>query len=188
MLNVWVSLGADTDRGPVNLDLENGTLGQVPTGWFLPRPSLDAGYAARLTEDRPRQGRRCGLLSGENLKGSGSACGNLMQTFDATSYRGRRVRFQAAVRAEVAGAGNQGQLWMRVDRKGSNVGFFDNMQDRPIVAASWRDYQIIGDVVEDAESISLGLMLIGGGRVWLDAVRFESIGKAGEGDEPARPL
>jgi C-terminal processing protease CtpA/Prc len=188
MLNGWLSLGANADTGPVNLDFESGQLGQVPTGWFLPRPSLDAGYAARLIEDRPRQGRRCGLLTGENQKGSGSAFGNLMQTFDATTYRGRRVRFRAAVRAEVAGAGNQGQLWIRVDRKGSNFGFFDNMDDRPIVAASWRDYQIIGDVAADAESISLGLMLIGGGRVWLDAVSFEAIGKAGEGDEPARPL
>ncbi len=31
-------------------------------------------------------------------------------------------------------------------------------------------------------------MLMGSGRVWLDAVSFESIGRAGEGDEPARPL
>ena len=111
-----------------------------------------------------------------------------MQSFDATPYRGRRIRFRAAVRADVAGAGNRAQLWLRVDRKGANTGFFDNMQDRPIVEASWRDYQIVGDVAEDAEGISLGLMLLGNGRAWLDAVRFEIVGKIGEGDEPARPL
>jgi hypothetical protein len=133
MLSFRVCLGADTDQGPVNLDLESGTLGQVPAGWFLPRSSLEAGYAARLSEDRPYQGRRCGLLSGESLKGSPSPIGNLMQRFDAAPYRGRRIRFRAAVRAEVHGFGNQGQLWMRVDRKGGHVGFFDNMQERPIV-------------------------------------------------------
>ncbi len=118
MLNVQVSLGADTDRGPVNLDFENGQLGQVPTGWFLPRPSLDAGYAARLIEDHPT-GRRCGLLTGENLKGSGSAFGNLMQTFDATPYRdGGEVpgsgSAQVAVPAIKASSGCG-------HRKGSNV-------------------------------------------------------------------
>ena len=107
MLNACLSLSANTDTGPVNLDLENGTVGQVPTGWFVPGPSLQAGYSARLIEDLPRQGRHCGLLSGESVKGSGWAIGNLMQTFDATSYRGRGVRFRAAVRAEVAGVGNQ---------------------------------------------------------------------------------
>ena len=68
------------------------------------------------------------------------------------------------------------------------MGFFDNMQDRPIIDASWRDYQIVGDVADDAEEIALGLMMFGNGRVWLDAVSFEIVGKIGEGDEPARPL
>ncbi len=62
------------------------------------------------------------------------------------------------------------------------------MGDRPIVDADWREYQIVGDVADDAEAISIGLMLIGNGRAWLDAVSLEAIGKTGEGDEPARPL
>ena len=178
--------GADTDPGLANLDLEAGTLGQIPAGWFLPAPSREAGYAVQLTEDRPRQGQRCALVTG--LAPKAPAFGNLMQSVDATPYRGRRVRLRAAVRAEVAGSGNQAQLWLRVDRKGGEAGFFDNMQDRPIVRAGWQDYQIVGDVADDAEGISLGLMLLGSGRAWLDAVSFEIVGKVGEGDEPARPL
>ena len=50
---VLASLGADGDQGPKNLDLEDGTLGQVPAGWFLPDPSREAGYAAQLTDDHP---------------------------------------------------------------------------------------------------------------------------------------
>jgi C-terminal processing protease CtpA/Prc len=181
-------LAAQPDRGPSNLDLEGGTAGDVPTGWFLPAPSRQAGYAAQLTEDRPKQGRRCALLRRDAANGPSSSFGNLMQGFDATPFRGRRVRFQAAVRAEVAGPGNQAQLWLRVDRKGNQMGFFDNMGDRPIADANWRDYQIIGDVSDDAEGIALGLILLGNGRVWIDAVSFEVVGKTGEGDEPARPL
>ena len=40
-----------------------------------------------------------------------------------------RSRFTASVRAEVSGAHNQAQLWLRVDREKSERGFFDNMQD-----------------------------------------------------------
>ena len=63
ILSFRVCLGADTDQGPVNFDLESGTLGQVPAGWFVPRRSLEAGYGARLSDDHPYQGRRCALLS-----------------------------------------------------------------------------------------------------------------------------
>jgi hypothetical protein len=105
----------------------------------VPVPSRDAGYAAQLTEDHASQGKRCALLSGEPLKGQAFAFGNLMQSVDATPYRGQRVRFRAAVRAEVAVPGNQAQLWLRVDRKEGMTGFFDNMQDRPIIAPGRAD-------------------------------------------------
>src|SRR5207249_10266216 len=121
-------------------------------------------------------------------KGETAGFGNLMQSFDAAAYRGKRVRLRAAVRAEVSGSGNQAQLWLRVDRKNDELGFFDNMEDRPIVQKDWRYYEIVGDIAEDAVSVNLGLLLIGNGRAWLDAVSFEVIGKAGVGSEPARPL
>jgi hypothetical protein len=111
-----------------------------------------------------------------------------MQTFDATSDRGRRIRLRAGVRAQVSGVLNQAQLWLRGDREGGHIGFFDNMGDRPIVDADWHEYQIVGDVADDADAISIGLMLIGNGRAWLDAVSLEAIDRTGEGDEPARPL
>jgi C-terminal processing protease CtpA/Prc len=183
-----VDLGAQPDRGPLNLNLEDGTAGQVPAGWFLPAPSRDAGYVAQMTKDRPKQGRWCARLSRDVATGPSQSFGNLLQGFDAAPYRGQRIRFRAAVRAEVAGPGNQAQLWLRVDCKGSRMGFFDNMGDRPIVDADWRDYQIIGDVAEAAERITLGLLLLGSGRAWIDAASFEVLGKTGVGDEPARPI
>jgi hypothetical protein len=114
--------------------------------------------------------------------------GNLTQSFDATPYRGRSFRLRAAVRAEVTGPGNQAQLWVRVDRKGGQVGFFDNMANRPITKPTWRDYELSGGVAEDAEAIALGLMLIGNGWACLDAVRFEIVGKTGKGNELPRAL
>jgi len=46
--------------------------------------------------------------------------------------------------------GNQAQMWLRVDRPIKNnqpqVGHFDNMDDRPIIANEWRHYDIVADV------------------------------------------
>jgi C-terminal processing protease CtpA/Prc len=180
-------IGVIAQSRPVNLGLEEGEIGQAPTGWFFPKPSQDAGYRVTLTEDRPHSGRRAAVLSRDG-EVKPESFGNLMQAFDAAPYRGKRVRFRAAVRADVSGFGNRAQLWLRVDRRGEVMGFFDNMQDRPITANEWRTYEIVGDVAEDATYVNFGLMLIGQGRAWLDSVWFEIIGAAGEGNEPPRPL
>src|SRR5207253_3137038 len=132
-----------------NLDLEEGELGGVPTGWFVPQPSTDAGYRVQLSADKPKQGKRCAVVSRAG-NDEPKDFGNIMQTFDAAKYRGQRVRFRAAVRAEVAGEA-RAALWLRVDRKGDQPGFFDNMAVRPIIKKDWNDYEIVGDVAEDAE-------------------------------------
>lgn len=177
----------------VNPDFEQGEIGQVPSGWFVPLPSQQAGYTAKLVTERPESGKRCALLS-RDKEATGeaqSAFGNLMQSFDAAPYRGKRVRFRAAVRLDAApDSSGRAQLWLRVDRKNDEMGFFDNMHDRPITAKEWRTYDIVGDVEKDAESINLGIMLFGGeGKVWIDDVSFVVLGKATPVVvEPARPL
>src|SRR5262245_59071086 len=144
------------EQGPVNLDLEEGELGKVPDGWVQPKPSADAGYQVQLTDEQPSSGKRCARIS-RDVKEESAGSGNLTQSFDAAAYRGKRVRLRAAVRAEVSGFGNYAQLWLRVDRKDNRPGFSDDTGDRP-VAQEWRDHEILGEVAEDAVSISLGLM------------------------------
>lgn len=183
-----LSRGGAAESGPVNLDFEQGNLGEVPVGWFAPSFSQEAGYAAELSEDHPKSGKRCALVHRPRREEK-EGFGNLMQAFGATPYRGKRVRFRAAVRAESADPGSRAQLWLRVDRAGGIMGFFDNMDDRPIVTKGWRDYEIIGDVEGDAEQINVGMMLIGEGKAWIDKVSFDVVGKAEKiVVEPARPL
>jgi C-terminal processing protease CtpA/Prc len=187
-LLICSSLAYPAQKAPVNLNFEQGKIGEVPPGWFLPPVSSQGGYTAGLTDENPKSGALCVVM-----KSAAAAMprgfGNLMQICDASGVRGRRVRFRAAVRAEVMGFTNQAQLWLRVDRRGQRMGFFDNMDDRPIVSSRWNYYDIIGDIDEDAETINLGLMLIGNGKVWLDDVSFEIVGEAERPVvELARPL
>jgi C-terminal processing protease CtpA/Prc len=171
---------------PVNLDFEQGEVGQVPIGWSSP---TKPNYAGELTEEKPKSGKRAALL--RSLVGAfadGPPFGNLMQAFDATPFRGHRVRLRAAVRIEGSGPSARAQLWIRVDRSENRIGFFDNMGDRPITLPDWQYYEIIGDVDDDAATINIGMLLLGGGKAWLDDVSFEDLGKTVVLAEPARRL
>lgn len=98
----------------------------------------------------------------------GAGIGNAMQTVDASQLRGREIRLRAFVRTEGGEGGGTAQLWLRVDREGGVVGFFENMQDRPISSAEWEVYEIVGTVDEDAIRIALGVFHVGIGTIWID--------------------
>ena len=168
---------------PVNLDFELGTLGQVPDGWRC--PTL-INYGAELTAEQPKSGKHAAVLYTKEGAASGSSFGNLMQAIDATPFRGRRVRFRASVRME--GQMGRAQLWMRVDRAANKIGFFDNMGNRPITSGQWHEYEIVGDIEDDAEVLNIGMLLLGKGKAWLDAVSIEDLGKLVVRSNPPRPL
>lgn len=104
---------------------------------------------------------------GTEVQAGGYGFGTIAQSVPAANLRGKEVRLRAAVRAE-ASRGGQGQLWLRVDRAGKQLGFFDNMSDRPVTAHEWRAYEIVGKVDDDAEQVVFGGFLAGGGKLWLD--------------------
>jgi C-terminal processing protease CtpA/Prc len=86
----------------------------------------------------------------------------------AAPYRGKQIKMKAAVKVDEG----QGQLWLRVDRPRRQLGFFDNMDERPVRPGDWQDYEITGRVANDAERIYYGGFLIRQGRIWLDNFRI----------------
>ncbi|HSG81713.1 MAG TPA: S41 family peptidase [Gemmatimonadota bacterium] len=126
--------------------------------------------------------------------------GSVTQVIDPDAYRGKRIKLIAFVRTEVEGDGNQAQLWLRVDRPTGQLGFFENMSDRPITSRSWGSYEIEGEVAEDAIRIAFGCLLAGQGKAWVDDVELLVAGEDGawepieianpgfeEGDSDAAP-
>lgn len=168
---------------PANLDFELGELGETPPGWKVTETSASAGFGSQVTDDRPYEGRTCALVNGIGFSRT-PLSGTLMQRFDAAAYRGKRVRFRAAVRVE----NSRAQLWLAVERPRQQPGSVDDMADRPITADRWHVYQIVADVAADATRIGIGLTVHGDGRAWIDAGGFDVLGPAGAGEEPPRPL
>ena len=168
---------------PINLDFEQGSIGAVPDGWVCPTK----GYLAQLSDQQTQSGKRAALLESQSSDAR-APFGNLMQAFDATPFRGHRVRFKAFVRSETAGESAAAYLWMRVDRPENKIGFFDNMAGRPIRSVEWKAYEIIGDIDDDAAVLNLGMLLIGQGKAWIDTASFEDLGRLVVRAEPPRPF
>jgi len=178
-------LGAAPNPAPVNLDFESGAPGEVPPGWISPTTLW--GYTGALSTDTPKQGKQSVRVSGAPKSQDGRPVfGNVMQTIDATPYRGKRIRYRGAVRVE--GTSATAGLWMRVDRTAKQMGFFENMQDRPIRSAEWAYYEITGEVASDAETLNIGMILLQEGSAWLDDVTIETLGKVELRSGPPRAI
>jgi C-terminal processing protease CtpA/Prc len=119
-------------------------------------------------------------LNRKNILTGGTGAGILTQGIEATSLRGKKIRLRASVKAKVRGVGNQAQLWMRVNRAGGIMGFFDNMGDRPILTDEWENYEIEGQIADDAVSVLFGAIIAGRGEAWFDEFQILILNDSGD--------
>lgn len=98
----------------------------------------------------------------------------LNQTFSANDYRGKRVRFAGNIKTE--NVQKWAGFWLRADNAKSAIVAFDNMQNRGISGTSdWKPGEIVIDIPDDAETLFLGLILDGAGKVWTNGLVFEIV-------------
>jgi hypothetical protein len=175
-------------QGPVNLDFESGQLGMVPAGWYMSYPPpATTMFKAELVDEACVHGQRCARLTGPEVLPNASWFGNLAHKVPGERYRGKRVRFRAAVRAE--GAGTRAQMWFAVDRTSAGYTLLDNMGNRPITSAQWGYYDIEVNLAPDTTALYIGFLLTGTGRVWADDGSLEIFGNVREDPPgPARPI
>jgi C-terminal processing protease CtpA/Prc len=104
----------------------------------------------------------------------GGQFGTYAESFDATAYRGKRVRISGVLRSEDVG---RGSFWMRVDGP-AGMESFDNMSGRDLTGTKdWTPFAIVLNVPADAQKIFAGLLLQGGaGAIWADDLRIDVVG------------
>lgn len=147
---------------------------QLPRGWHL-AGSRPSHYQASLPGAALGQSSTL-RLSAREAPTPPEGFGTVMQTFRADSYRGRRLRFSAAVRGD--DVTDWAGLWMRVDgaERGRPLGF-DNMHERPVRGTgSWERHAVVLDVPTEAVRVAIGILLNGPGAVWLTDPRVEVVG------------
>jgi C-terminal processing protease CtpA/Prc len=95
----------------------------------------------------------------------------LSSHLDAAPFQKKEFIFRGKVKM-ISGKGT-GHLWIRVDRPNNTMGFFDNMNDRPIQQNDWNTYEIKGVVDGDASRIVFGIFLKGDGELWFDDMSLQ---------------
>ena len=162
---------------PSNLDFENSESGKPPVDWMVPMYLLDFDYTVTASENNPHTGNQCVMISRKPGRHYGEMFGSLNQRIDATKYRGKQIKLNGTARVTISFPDSKVYLWLRIMKKSYSlysIGFQNNMA-RTITTSEWHDYDIIGEVPLDAETVDYGFALLGDGEAWLDSVSIEVI-------------
>jgi hypothetical protein len=141
-------------------------------GWVKTSSNNPNEYGAGIDPGFAVNGKYGGYIKSNISNPQGSS--TFYQMIAATNFRGKRMRFSAAVMSE--NVKKQASLWMRVDSR-ENALAFDNMQNRPIKGTrAWTRYSVVLHVDPHAARITFGIQLTGSGAVWIDDARLEEVG------------
>lgn len=141
-IEIGTSLPAAPTLGPVDRSL---------VSWTYLGPGFDGQGA-------PYSSARSNRFSAPPPSSSPGLFVRIQQSIPADSLRGKRIRLRARARVTTLDRPGWAGLWLRVDRTPPAVGFFDNMQNRPIRQTEWRDYVIEGPVADDATGLVFGAL------------------------------
>ena len=66
------------------------------------------------------------------------------------------IRFSATIKTENLVSHSQAALWIRIENKNAEIGYFDNMSNRPITSSEWTKISLSGNIDEDFNYIFFG--------------------------------
>jgi hypothetical protein len=102
------------------------------------------------------------------VKEVSSTWSSFTQSLSIQSKTKKKFRVEASVKVVTEDAHATAGLWARVDNKEEGLGFFDNMDDRPITASTWQPYVIEGTIDSDSERLNFGGIVEYNGRFYFD--------------------
>jgi hypothetical protein len=143
---------------------------RIPKGWFVTGEAPDK-YEMGVDPSITYENRPCITIKSGPEPTDFAA---LAQLVKANAYRGKRLRFSAAVRS--LNLENMAALFMRVGGENGDMLAFDNMRDRPITGTNdWKHYAIVLDVAEKAHGIMFGILSSMKGQVWMADVHLDEV-------------
>lgn len=93
------------------------------------------------------------------------------QTIDIQTKVKKKFKVVASVKVESNEPKTWAAIWSRVDNKTDEVGFFDNMGNRPIKSNTWQSYTIEGTIDENSKALNFGGLCSYNGKFYFD--KFE---------------
>lgn len=104
------------------------------------------------------------------------------QTLDIQSKTKKKFKITASVKVETGDEQAWAGVWARVDNE-EEMGFFDNMGDRPIKIDQWQSYTIEGFIDENAKRLNFGGLCLMNGKFYFDNYRLFIENDKGELEE-----
>jgi hypothetical protein len=166
---------------PANLGFEEGL-----SRWLLGSPN-SYNFEVKADTQGPYEGRYSGLIG--HLEGASSqgSFHDLHQIVRTDNYKGERVRLSAYIKTE--GVGNRGIMYLGISGpSGASLDTAITRPDEISGMSNWQKYELVLDVPQDSYSFYMAVGLEGKGKLWVDNVQFEVVGKdVPLTNAPARP-
>ncbi|QSB27457.1 DinB family protein [Flavobacterium sp. CLA17] len=90
------------------------------------------------------------------------------QTIDIQTPVKKKFKLIASAKVETTEPKAWSGIWARVDNKNDEVGFFDNMGERPIKSKDWQSYTVEGTIDENSKSLTFGGLGSYNGKFYFD--------------------
>ena len=164
--------GISINRKPLNLGFEKGfTNDNSPKGWFLDKEDLT--YKLGIDDAKAHSGDGAAFIVGNNA--NKNDWNSLSQIIRVNDFAGKRIRVTGWMKSE--NLSDYASLWMRIDDYKSRVNA-DVFNNRVMTGSNdWKQYEIILDVPENANTISFGMLLHRNGKAWIDDLKIEVVGQ-----------
>jgi hypothetical protein len=143
-------------------------------------------YAAAVSDERSPRGGRTVCVSRDTAPWRWGD-GQLFQKFSAQAWRGKRLKFSAAIRTKAEAAGAGAYTLVRFlpkpnpDQTSFLVGPLATVASAaaPIQAPRWATFAVEADVPHAADSVIIALAMTGNGAAWFGDLAFTAIERSG---------
>lgn len=156
-----------------NIDFSTGALGQMPPGWDMPEFVRDAGYSTELRRDGCGRFPVCVAYVAPKVIDKVRAA-ELTQTFPATPYIGKSIRFAAWVRLQQSSDGGYIHIRMRVNYPKRSVGPLDSRLP-PVDGSEWQRREVFAHVDPGAVTITIWVRYVPSGFGWVASPSVEVV-------------
>ncbi|MCX7737754.1 MAG: S41 family peptidase [Candidatus Kapabacteria bacterium] len=101
--------------------------------------------------------------------------GAVIQVISAKPLLGKKIIFSSSVKTDLVLPAGHAQLWLVIEGYDGKPMKTITMNQSPIRSTEWKEFSLEADVPEDANTIRLGLILIGDGKAFFDNTKLYSI-------------
>lgn len=177
---------ADVFYQPQNLDFELGEVGTMPYGWKFDKDARENLLVGGIDTVEFNSGLKSFAIINTQY-GNKEISGSLFQSFDASEYRGKKVRLRVAIKTNFQNESSKAYLWLKDYYNKVEYRNF-SVSKESIKSQFWDYFELETTIANDAKRINLGIMLVGAGQVNIDDISFTEIKNGISFNNPPKEL